>query len=490
MRAYSDKFVANVCQESYYQFFLTFWPLIAAEKLIRNWHIKKLCDELQDIAERVFLDKPKEYDCIINCPPGTSKSSIVSILWQAWIWTRMPSARFISGSYSERLALDHSRKSRDVVISDKYRALFPFIKLREDQNTKGYFTNSAGGMRFATGVGGSVTGMHAHFITIDDPLDPIGALSDPVINEANIWITETLSDRKVDKQLTPTVLIMQRLHQDDPSGNWLDRGGRIKHICLPAEDSWEVKPEEWRSFYVNGLLDAQRPGMNKASLEEAAKRGEAYYAGQYGQSPIPRGGALFKVDRIQISAVPPDKWKRGPVRFWDKAATQGGRGSFTSGTKMAIDFDDKLWILDVVRFRLDSGAREKMILEIAEKDGRNVRIGIEQEPGSGGKESAERAARNYTLAGFRATIDPVRGSKEARASSSKTTGTGDIPARADSFSVHVNTGNLILLKGAWNRDFIEEMRFFPVSKYNDQVDSSSGAFAMLVRPKLMIGALR
>jgi hypothetical protein len=86
----------------------------------------------------------------------------------------MPSARIITGSFSERLALDLSRKSRDVVMSEKYHELFPEIELREDQNTKGYFVNTKGGIRYAVGVGGSVIGMHAHFLIPDDPIDPQG----------------------------------------------------------------------------------------------------------------------------------------------------------------------------------------------------------------------------------------------------------------------------------------------------------------------------
>lgn len=385
----------------------------------------------------------------------------------------MPSARFISGCYSERLSLDHSRKSRDVVLSDKYRALFPDIKLRHDQDTKGYFANTLGGMRFATGVGGSVTGMHAHFIDIDDPLDPLGALSDLTIAEANNWIIETLGDRKVDKMLTPTAMVMQRVHQNDPTGMWLERGGRIRHICWPADTTWEVKPESFKEFYsAEGLLDSRR--LPREVLEEAQSRGESYYAGQYGQSPIPRGGAMFKVDRLHYASIPPSHWKRGPFRFWDKAGTKGG-GAFTAGIKGAIDFEDRLWILDMQRGQWDSGTRERIILDTAKLDGRKCRVGVEQEPGAAGKESAENTARNLTLSGFRCVCDKATGDKETR---------------ADPFSVYVNIGKVVILTAPWNRVFVEEMRFFPVSTYKDQIDAGSGMFANLVKRRIKVGALR
>lgn len=480
-----DKLTAKTCRESFFQFFLEFWPLVAAEKLVANWHIEYLCNELQIAAERVFRDQPKEYDLITNCPPGTSKSSIFSVLFPAWVWTRMPSARFITGSYAEALALDLSRKSRDVVQSDKYRRLFPEIQLKEDQNTKGYFANTKGGFRKATGVGGIIIGMHAHFIIIDDPIDPLGATSDQAINEANNWMGETVTRRKVDQQVSFTALVMQRLHQNDATGNWLERGGRVRQVVLPADDAWEIKPEELKQKYADqgGLLDPQR--LPRSVLSSSEKElGETGYAGQYGQNPTPRGGAMFKVTRLEanIRDQAPDKYKRGPVRYWDKAATAGA-GSYTVGVKMAIDELDRVWILDVQRFRLSSGDREAEILKTARGDGRKVRIGVEQEPGGGGKEAAETAARKYAAAGFRVGIDVVRATKEERA------GGGENEHRADTFSVQVNTGNVYLLKAHWNRDFIEEYRFFPNSRFKDQVDAGSGAYGMLSRARLKIGAV-
>jgi hypothetical protein len=347
-----NRFKAEMCRASYFQFFQEFWPIISAEKLVLNWHIKYLCDELQYVAERVFNGQQKEYDIICNCPPGTSKSSIFSVLFQPWIWTRMPSARVITGSFSERLALDLSRKSRDVVMSEQYTEMFPEIELREDQNTKGYFVNSKGGMRYAVGVGGSVIGMHAHFLIPDDPIDPQGVLSDLVMAEANVWLSETLSQRKVDKMLTPTLMVMQRLHQNDPTGYWLEQGGNIKNIVLPAEAEDEVKPESLRSNYVGGLLDPIR--LPRWVLDEAFKKlNDVGYAGQYRQNPVPRGGALFKVDRLMYDAHVPVKWNGPVIRYWDKAVSLSRGAAWTVGVKGGLDLKNNLWILDVKRDRWD-----------------------------------------------------------------------------------------------------------------------------------------
>lgn len=470
------RFIADVCRRSYWEFFQEFWPTIAAEKFKPNWHVKALCDKLQTIAERVFRGIPKEKDVLWNCPPGTSKSSAASVLWNAWIWTRMPSARFISGSYTERLAVDLSRKTRDCVMSEKFTELFPDIQLRDDQNAKSYFSTTAGGMRYAVGVGGSVLGQHGHFIVVDDPIDPQEALSDALLKSANVWMNETLSRRKVDAALVPTVLIMQRLHQYDPAGMWLEMDPsqtKIDYNTLPAEldGGWEVRPPELRSHYINGLLDPER--LPRSVLDEAYRiLGEVGYAGQYGQHPIPRAGAMFKVDRFQYSAAVPTRWKRPPIRYWDKAATSKG-GAFTVGIKGGIDMNDQVWILDVKRGQWDSGEREDIILQTARADGKQVVVWMEVEPAGSGKEAFEGFSKRMAFNGFRAKGDLVRGDKETR---------------ADTFSQIVNAGGVTLVPAPWNHVFIEEYRYFPNSRFKDQVDAGSGMFGSLSKARIRLGA--
>lgn len=465
-----EELVASICRESFFMFVQEFWETVVPEKPVWNWHIPYLCQVMQDAAELVFKGAPKSHDIVINVPPGTTKSTICSVMFPAWVWTRMPSARCICGSYTFPLAMDLSRKSRDVITSDKYKAVFPKIALREDQNTKSYFVNHQGGMRYAVGVGGSVTGMHAHFLIIDDPLDPNASASDEEIKNANRWCSETLPSRKVNKAVTPMFLIMQRLHQDDPTGHVLARKKvNIFHICLPAEVSDLVKPPELAAHYTDGLLDTTR--LSRAVLEEAkSDLGDFGYAGQFDQNPVPRGGGMFRVGRLRFEPQPPAKWAR-LVRYWDKAGTGGG-GAFTVGVKMGLDLYGFFWLLDVIRGQWEASTREGIIQKTAQFDGHSVVVYVEQEGGSGGKESAEATVRR--LAGYRVIIDRPTGNKELR---------------ADPFAYQVNAGNVVLIPAPWNGDFLEEMRFFPKSRYKDQIDASSGAFAMLSKPRLRAGAL-
>ena len=124
--------------------------------------------------------------------------------------------------------------------------------------------------------------------------------------------------------------------------------------------------------------------------------------------------------------------------------------------------DGSFVVMDMVRGRWNADVREKIILKTAHKDKRKTNIIIEQEPGSGGKESAQNTIR--MLAGFKVVKERPQGDKIFR---------------ADPFSVQVNNSNVKMLRGSWNKDFINEFKHFPLSRFKDQVDAASMAFAKL-----------
>jgi predicted phage terminase large subunit-like protein len=369
--------------------------------------------------------------------------------------------------------------------SDKFKEIYPDLVLKEDKDTKSNFkimkkqmglnalnTHALlnGGNRFSTSIGGSLTGFHGDIIIWDDPINPTEALSKTMLEKANTWIDNTLPTRKTNKANSLTIGIMQRVHQNDVTGHLMDRKGKnIDQTVLPGELSsfgMFLKPQSLRTYYKNGLLDPKR--LNRKVLNELkTDLGQYGYAGQIGQHPTNPEGGMFKVDRLNyIETMPPLVHIESRVRYWDKAGTEGG-GAYTTGVLIA-KVKNAGWIIeDVVRGQWGTGKREMIIKNTAVRDGTLVKVYIEQEPGSGGKESAENTIRN--LAGFNVAPDRP---------------TGDKGRRADPFSVQVNNGNVSLLVAHWNKEFVDEMRLFPLSKYKDQVDASSAGFNMLVKRRV------
>ena len=469
---------AERCRRSLFRFMQVFWSEVSPDIPRWNWHIPYLCAQLMNVAHGVGRMEPRKHDLIINIPPGTTKSITCSVMFPAWCWTNWPWMRFIAGSYSGALSLELAEKSRDILRSAKFKAHFPGLSLKLDKDTKSNFRitypeydlygnvieQKFGGNRFSTSVGGSLTGFHGHINIIDDPLDPKRAASETELKAATDWMDQTLSTRKVDKQITATVLIMQRLAEADPTGHWLSKKkANVKHICLPGDCKVykdQVQPPELKTYYsADGLLDPIRmPRPVLTEMEEDL--GQYGYAGQVGQNPTPPSGGMFQPDRM-IPVDAPTSPLVKVVRYWDKAATEED-GCFTVGVKMGRMADGRYVVLDVVRGQWASDKREREIKRTAILDGHGVVIYMEQEPGSAGKDSVKSSILG--LDGYTVFADKP---------------TGDKVTRADPYSVQVNGGNVEIVRGHWNRIYIDELRLFPFSKFKDQVDGSSGAYNKL-----------
>lgn len=479
--------IRELCNRDFYFFLQHFWPVVSSDPFRGNWHIELMCRELQALAERVGDRLPALYDLLINVPPGSTKTISCSIMFPVWCWTRWFWMRFITVSYSAVLSLESAEYSRDLVRSAEFREIFPELEIKVDKDTKSNFRvqkvengrKILGGNRFSTSVGGTLTGFHGHLLVVDDPLNPQQAASDNELKACNSWMTQTLPTRKTDKAVTPMLLIQQRLHQNDPTGNRLQSAPHsVRHICLPGEIKnyrQYVKPPELAELYVDNLLDPVRlpwPVLNK--LKEDL--GQYGFSGQVGQNPVPPGGGMFKVDRFVLVDSTEHLFRDpnnilGVARFWDKASLEE-EGDWTVGVKMykLARPDGGYWFLitDVRRGQWASHIRESIVRSVAEADGVNVPIFMEQEPGSGGKDQADASIRN--LAGFVSYAERS---------------TGDKVFRADPYSVQVNNGNVMLLQADWTQEFIEEHRFFPFSTYDDQVDAASGAFSKLAGAKVV-----
>ena len=466
------------------------WPEVSGQPFIDNWHIGYLCGLLEQVAHRVGNRQPKLWDLLINVPPGSTKTIICSIVFPAWCWTKWYWMRFITASYSSTLSLESAEYSRDLIKSTRFSEVYPELKIKADKDTKGNFKivktvgsriskrntgELLGGNRFSTSVGGTLVGFHGDILIWDDPINPQQTFSDVQLEIANRWIDQTLPTRKTNKNVSTIIGIMQRLHQNDPSGHILEKQKEnTKHISLPGEiRNYKkfVKPRRLIKFYKDDLFDVNR--LNWKVLDELeVDLGQYGFAGQIGQNPAPAGGGTFKTDHFQYtSEIIPKKDYVKSVRYWDKAATSSkskgsNRSKYTAGVKISKLKNGMFIVDDVKRGRWSSEERERIIKETAIADGQDVFVVVEQEPGSGGKESAEGTVRN--LAGFMVEKDRP---------------TGDKGERADPLSTQVNNGNVILRVAEWNAKYKEEFSLFPNSTYKDQVDATSGGFNYLVKKK-------
>ena len=160
-------------KDSLSEFFKAAWAIIEPEKkLIWNWHHDYLAGELTRRMKMVGGSQQRVDDLLINVPPGTTKSSLVTVVFPVWCWLHFPGMKFITASYSGDLAILHAVKSRDIVQSDWFMELFSGIfTLKFDVNKKSEYQNDKQGHRIAVGISGGATGKHADIFIVDDPIN-------------------------------------------------------------------------------------------------------------------------------------------------------------------------------------------------------------------------------------------------------------------------------------------------------------------------------
>lgn len=445
---------AELCRRSFFYFVTAFWPVIIPEPMVANWHINYLCQELEAVAHQVVKRQPKEADVIINIPPGTTKSTITTIMLPPWIWILDPTIRVISNSYSADLAKEHAVKSRDIILSDQYKRMFPEIKIRRDKSAKMSYENTKTGARYVTSTGGTITGKHAHLIINDDPLNPQQASSDADRFLANEH-TKTLSSRKVDKENTPTITIMQRVHEMDVTGYLMGKkGDKIKHYCLPAESTGNVKPPELRERYIDGLLDPIR--LNRKILQEAmTDLGSRMYSCQYDQSPVAKGGNIIKRDWFKY--ITPDDFNtmrvKTPVVFFIDTAFTDKTENDPSGIIATQKFRENIYITAAAKFYLEFPDLIKRIQAWVKSNGYKEESSIRIEPKANGLSVIQQLKETT----------PLNIVKGPAPTDSKET-------RLRAKSAKIEAGRVILVAGPWNDEFVEEITGFPAKPHDEFVD--------------------
>jgi predicted phage terminase large subunit-like protein len=178
----------------------------------------------------------------------------------------------------------------------------------------------------------------------------------------------------------------------------------------------------------------------------------------------PQKGDFFQKHWFDIvDAVPIGRLTE--VRWWDRAATvdePGKKPDWTAGVRMARDMATGLiYIIDVIRFQEKPTEVEEFIIRTAKADGKRVLVRGALDPGSAGVFEASSYTR--ALAGY--DVEFIRE-------------TGDKCDRARPVASQVKAGNVKLLRGPWNRQFLDEAEGFPFGK-KDQIDGTSGAFSVL-----------
>lgn len=450
-----DEIDRELARRDLAQFVRQAWASIeGGTPLVWNWHLDIFCRELMAWIKGES-DRP---NLCINVPPGSMKSTVVSVCLPAWIWLWWPewTGLFVSGAGD--VSIRDSMKCRQLVTSEWYAGFNLPWALASDQDAKGWFKNTKGGERQATTIGSRATGKRVHHVIFDDANDTKEV--SPLKLDA-VWDAYRLTFQNRLKDMTAggRCNIQQRTHMMDLTGHLMDEDA----------DAWSriVIREEWEEGDPDAHPDDPRtipgelffPARFPPRVIESEKRilGAVGYAGQHQQRPIPKEGAIFKPTQIEVIEVAPAGMTL--CRGWDQAAS-AGRGDYTVGALLGRTQAGEFVIVDVARKQTD--APRTMLKQVAQLDGPGICISWPQDPGAAGKDQARSIVQD--LAGWNIKTSPETGAKETR---------------WEPFAAQVNGGNVKMIRASWNRALIEEMEVAPNGSHDDQLDALARAFSQI-----------
>ena len=337
-----------------------------------------------------------------------------------------------------------------------YRALFAAMRPAKDTGTE--LVTTAGGSRYATSIGGTLTGRGADLIIIDDPLKAEEAMSEPARKRVIDWYAGTLVSRLNDKAKGPIVVVMQRLHENDLAGHLLGQGG-WHHLDLPAiavEDNViPVGPDQRYNRRCGEVLHADRE--SKAVLDQIkVEIGSLMFSAQYQQRPVPLDGNLIRREWFRVYDQLPQKEPSGRiVQSWDVATMTGEANDFSVCTTWLIDKAD-FYLIDVFRGRLQYPDLRRKVVSLAAQHGASTVLIEKAGPGMQLLQDLQRD----TPPGMNRLIGlKPEGSKADRMAAQ---------------SAKIEAGHVHLPRDAeWLDSFLLELLAFPRGKHDDQVDSVS-----------------
>jgi predicted phage terminase large subunit-like protein len=486
-----------------YAFVKYFWHILEPESpMVPGWPMEAICEHLEAVTYGEIRR------LLINVPPGFCKSLLVDVFWPAWEWACAGKShlRYVTFSYSASLTERDNRRFGDLVTSIQFRDLYGTkVKIVKKGDT--LVTNTRKGWKLASSVGGVGTGERGDRVILDDPHNVKEAESDIVRTETVRWFRESMSDRLNDMKRGAIIIIMQRVHEDDVSGAILSLGLDYCHLMVPMEyDISRAFNEEGQAIetaigWIDPRLDVA--DLDGCDLEPAwderfpleviqrlKKEGGPYkWAGQYQQSPAPRGGGIFKSAWWQVWEGVDGKFPMFDliIASVDSAFTQNEMNDPTGMTVWGVwhlEGKRRLMLVNAWRKHLEfSGVRTPYLAgETKQQYNRRTqetwglmewvqhtceRFKVDKlliEAKASGISAAQELRNRYGMQDWNTQLCPVKGDKVARATGVQ--------------AVFSNLGVYAPVRD-WSDMVIQEMAVFPNGKYKDLTDSATQAVKWL-----------
>lgn len=435
------------------------------EKYDAQWFQKIMCEQVDKLSRREIKK------LIILTSPQHGKSTISSINFPAYLLGKNPNEKIILGSYNKSKATDFVKKTKRLVKSEKYRELYPNTKVIGSDTDDFFEINDGQGYMKSAGMDSGVTGFTATCIIIDDPLKGRNEANSKTIRDKT-WDTFQ-DDFKTRLDNNGIILaVFTNWHEDSFFGRLFDE--KNEHFNQDEANEWTVvilqalKEEKKVSKYQ---IDIDDPRKIDEALWEKKHSAKKYirrrianptgFASLDQQRPSPEEGNKIKKEWwiIKNESELPFNLKTITADFFIEGAftektenDETGLGSFYFDKSNNI-----LYVLNISGIRKELYELLDYFKEYANQNYRKVKSSVYIELKASGHPLKSMLSKNQ-YGGFNTREIP-----------NKTVLLGKYN-RVENSEPFIASGKVILLKGGWNKSFIDQCSTFPNGVHDDLVD--------------------
>lgn len=440
---------------------------------------------------------------LLGVPSRHGKSTLISKNFASYFLAHYPNDKVILTAYSQGLASEFGGQVKDVL--NYYGGLSPYnVKLSTDSKAKNKFklNHPYRGQMLAVGAGGSILGFGAGLFIVDDPIKNIADAESSIKQQRlSDWFggtAKTRLEKRSDGKPPIMLVIAQRLHLKDLHGIIRETEPTInaKTGLEILRNGGTIDPNTWLDLNIPAICNSPDDPLGRQQGEvlweaqrsydwlmaEKKAMGSYLFNAIYQGEPVERDGNIFKrewfmnetnhhiYNQISLDQLPSDL---PMMRYWDFAAS-GKEGDGTSGLLTGFD-GENIYFIDLVSGQFSSREVLKKFKKTAKKDGREVLIKIEQEPGAGSKLLIQRFRSEKELRRYHIRADKVSLAKNVRSF--------DLEALAED-------GKCYFVRGDWNIEVIDQLVAFTGKDggKDDIVDTCTGSARHWLRPKRKINA--
>lgn len=481
------EFLRAECEQDFRFFARYFFKVRTGSRFIWSEHHEQITHVLMAVHRGEVTNQR------VHIPPRYSKTELCVVLFVAWCYAKNPKCKFIHLSYADTLVQENSQSIKDVMQSAEFLQLWPHIQIRDNKDSKKAWDTVQGGTFYATSAGGQVTGfgagrldevgpdgkfMFAGGLLIDDPVKIDDARHDTIREAINGRWETTIKSRR-NSPRTPTLLIMQRVHEKDFAAHVAgDTSERWESLELPAliDEGLPTERALWPAKHSLEKLKAMRDQRNDRG--EVNPQAAQVFSAQYQQRPTPAGGGTYKESWWRFYGDRDAVIKRC-TSFWitgDTAFTADPANDATALQLWGAEGRKRLYLLDRRHGRWEFPELQRTAVEFLRDNPQAKRIYIEAKASGLSLIQSINRARTPEMAASKVRAVPWK-PKDYNYPDDKV-------GRAQLSAVHVFNGSVWLPSpdlAPWVWEFVDEHSSFTLDDthaHDDDVDAQTMAVSI------------